>query len=385
MPEDDKGQIDAIETRSGFRRYGIPGLIGALIVAAIFAGTATLHLRAAVDPGAASPALPVSVMTATKTDGYEVRTRYAGRLEADRETRVAFERGGLITGVLVDEGDTVQEGQVIARLDTQPLLAQRDRLRAQRAQVAADLELSRLTEDRQAFLVEKGHVSRQRFDEARLQTKALNARLAEVDANLRAIAIDIDKSVVRAQFAGTVSQRLVDEGAVVAAGTPVVDLLETGAPKARIGLSPDIAATLTPGTPYDLKVGNRSLNATLESLRPDISNESRTVHAVFDLPGTNGLPLGEVVHLEIGRIVEAKGFWLPVTALSEGRKGLWSVYVAGGQPGESTVEREAVEVIHFDADRVFVRGTLRDGARVITAGLDRIIPGQRITTTEIGG
>ncbi len=371
-------------SRSFFRKYGVPSLLGAMIVAVIFAGTASLHLRAAVDPGAAAQPLPVSVTTAKTSEFYEERARYAGRLEADRSTRIAFERAGLVTAVLVDEGDTVTKGQIVARLDTEPLEAERDRLRAQKAQVVADLELSRLTEDRQAFLVAKGHVSQQRFDEARLQTKALEARLAEVDAAVRSISIDIAKANVVARFAGSVSQRLVDEGAVVSAGTPVVDLLETDAPKARIGLSPDVAGSLSIGTQYQLQAGGRTLSVTLESLRPDVSFGSRTVHAVFDVPDAAGIPIGDVVHLDIGRKVQAKGFWLPMTALTEGRKGLWSVFTVGGDEFDPQVEREAVEVLHFEADRVYVRGTLRDAAQVITAGLERIIPGQRVVPYQVG-
>ena len=60
-------------------------------------------------------------------------------------------------------------------------------------------------------------------------------------------------------------------------------------------------------------------------------------------------------------------------------RGLWAVYVADAADGETAVlERRELEVLHQEADRVFVRGTLADGERVVVGGRHRLVPGQRV-------
>ncbi len=62
--------------------------------------------------------LTVATMEARLVPGYEVRRKFTGRVEARRQSQVGFELGGLVTAMLAEEGDLLEVGQVIARLDT---------------------------------------------------------------------------------------------------------------------------------------------------------------------------------------------------------------------------------------------------------------------------
>jgi len=352
-----------------------------VIVGATVAGVSALHAAAEARDDVrpeVRPPLPVLVVEARPETGYEVPERYVGRLEPAREARLAFERGGLVVEVAVEEGGRVEAGDAVARLDTALLEAERARLLAQREQAAAELELARLTLERQRSLNARGHAPDQRLDEARLNAAALSARLSQTDAAIRALEVDIAKSVLRAPFAGTVGARLADEGAVVAAGAPVADLLETGRPRARVGVSPEAAAALEAGARVRLTVAGREVPARLEALRPDLSTATRTVAALIALDAPPA-PFGETVELTVARRVPAEGTWLPLTALVEGRRGLWSVFAAAPDgAGGHAVARESVEVLHVADGRAYVRGTLADGALVVAAGAHRVIPGQAV-------
>ena len=73
------------------------------------------------------------------------------------------------------------------------------------------------------------------------------------------------------------------------------------------------------------------------------------------------------------------GFWLPVSALVAGERGLWSLYAV--KPAENNtyqVVRRAVEIIHNDAERVLVRGSIESGDRIIIHGSHRIVPNQLV-------
>ncbi|WP_029029732.1 efflux RND transporter periplasmic adaptor subunit [Salinarimonas rosea] len=359
----------------------------AAVGAGVLGGVGVLRDRAdaRAEAARAEPApLPVSVTRLVREDGYTVEDRFLGRLEPARAADLAFERAGLVVAVLVDEGDAVAAGAPVARLDVAALEAERARLVAQRDQIAAARDLAGRTLARQEALGDAGHASTQRLDEARLAAAVEAARAAEIAAAIARLDIDLDKAILRAPFAGTIAARSVDEGAVVAAGAPVVSLMESAAPIARVGLSPEAAAALAPADRVRLAIGEESLPARLVALRPDLAPATRTVTALFapDRPPTAAF--GTTVALHLPRRVETPGYWLPVAALSEGRRGTWSVLVAeeAGGDAPARVVREAVEVLHVADERAFVRGTLTPGTALVAGGAHRVTPGQAVVLAQ---
>ena len=342
-------------------------------------GTALLHIRANAEiPVAANPPVTVSAATLRMDESYTITEHFVGRLEAARETRLAFERGGLVREILVDEGDRIKKGEVIARLDTAKLEADRETLKAERTVLEARQRLSQATLKRQKKLASKGWKSAQTFDEARFGLQEVEAGINRTDAAIAALEVDIGKSVLRAPFSGTISNRVLDEGSIVSAGAVVADLLESDKRQIRIGVSPDVARTLKPGAVQKFKVSGLELFGKVAVARPDLETRTRTVSVLFEVEGADQVPFGEIAELIVERKVEARGTWLPLSALTEGRKGLWSVLtVVDGKAGLK-ISREAAEVLHISGDRVFVRGSFQPGARLLTEGVNRVTPGQRV-------
>ncbi len=360
-------------------RMALQGLTAVSFVAVMATGIAALHMQASTEvPPAANPPVTVAAETIRLSDGYTIVERFAGRLEPVRETHLAFERAGLTTVLRFEEGDEVRAGDLIARLDTSKLEAERTRLVAQRGELQARQALAKATLERQRDLNAKGWRSAQNFDEARFSFQEISAAIGRIDASIASTDVDIGKSVLRAPFAGTVAARYIDEGAVVSAGTAVIELLESGARQARVGVSVEAARSLRTGEVYRLSAGGTAFKGRLISKRPDLQTGTRTVTVLLEALGGEDIPFGEIVELMLDRKVPAKGFWLPTSALSEGRKGLWSVLTVVKREGAPAIAREAVEVLHVEDGRVFVRGTIANGAQVVTNGTNRIIPGQRV-------
>jgi hypothetical protein len=169
---------------------------------------------------------------------------------------------------------------------------------------------------------------------------------------------------------------------MLAAGAPVVELIETGAPRARIGLDPEVAAGLAPGATYELVHRGTRLPARLAALRPDLDTATRTVVALFDIdPGASAsLGFGDVISFEHAEWRDEPGYWLPLGALTEGARGVWTVLVEA----EDRVRREAVRVAALDGERAFVTAALPEGARVVLEGPHRVIPGQAVRVADAG-
>lgn len=331
-------------------------------------------------PPRADP-LPVRVVTSRGEDGYTLTRRFTGQIAPAAATDLGFETGGRIDWIGPQEGDHVAEGEVIARLDTRSQMADRNAALAERAALAARAELARLTADRQADLQARGHSAAAQGDDARLTLAALMAQIAAADARIAGIDLLLDKAALRAPFAAEIGTRHLDPGATVAAGTPVARLLSLRAPELRAGLPPDLAATLRPGDAVRVDLQGRAIPARVIRLRPDLSPATRTREVVLALDLPDGLPVphGATATVLIPQNVQAEGQWLPLTALRDGPRGTWAVLVAAPDGAGGTLARpEAVEILHTDTTRVFLRGALPPGTPILAEGTHRVTPGQPV-------
>ncbi|MEM9245336.1 MAG: efflux RND transporter periplasmic adaptor subunit [Cyanobacteria bacterium P01_F01_bin.153] len=377
-------------------------------------------------------ALPVSVVMVEAQGGYGIQRDYAGELVARRKSQLGFEGSGTVVAVLADQGDFVQAGQVIARLDDRSLKARRSQLVAEAASVEAqlrelqngarredidaarsavgDLEqqlaLANLQADRRKDLYETGAIAREdwereqfsanalqdRLNQAKSQLEKLKtgtrveqvsaqaARLQQTKAAIAAVDIELSKTVLKAPYSGQVSDRLIDEGTVVSGGQGIVQLIEGGSLEARIGVPVDMAQRLPVGSRQQLTVDGQSRSAVVTTVLPMLEQESRTATVVLQLAAANNLRIGQTARLTVKESQTQDGFWVPATALVPRERGLWSVYGLGDASGGAfEVVRRDVEVLHDGGDRLFVRGTIQSGDRVISSGAHRIVPGQLVS------
>jgi RND family efflux transporter MFP subunit len=393
----------------------------------------------AEETATAADPLPVATRVLKAERDYRVARRYIGQVVARRRSALAFERQGRVVSVIVDVGEPVEPGQVLARLDTGRLDAERGRLVAERDAAAAELaemvagprkediaqaraDLARLesfhgrivkrvarlksveagravAEDvvDEAVFAERSalarvEAARQRLEELLAGTRpekiaAGRARVKAGDARIAVLDVELARSVIRAPYAGTIDARLEDEGSIVGPGVPILRIVETDALEAWIGLPADAAGAFPAGRETTVVVRGRARRATVTGLLPRLEESTRTAQLVLALDANEKpLPLpGEIARLDLEQTVRARGYWVPTTALVKGRRGLWSVFlveppaeVAGTTPRVHRIRRAQVEVLHTGTHRVFVRGAVRNGQRIVAAGVDRVVPGQAV-------
>lgn len=364
-------------------RLAVTGAVMAASAGMVAGGRAVLAARQAqaAQPAAVVP-LAVPVARFAMQDSHTVTRAFTGQIEPSQRTAVAFEIGGTLAAVLVGEGDTVAVGAPLARLDTRLLEAERQRLSAARAAVAAQAELAARTTGRQTALQARGVASTQALDSAALGAEELAARLAEIDASLLAVAIRLDKATLTAPYAARVAARHLDLGASAEPGRPVVTLAETAGPQFRVGLPPDAMATIPPDGSVAIRVEGGEIVGRLRAVRPELDAATRTVTVLFDLGGDKLPAWRSTGTLTLTGEVAARGGWVPLSALESGPRGLWRLMTVGEGDGETIVGAEAVEVLYATAERAFVRGTIADGAWFIADGPHRVVPGQTVRTVE---
>lgn len=329
-------------------------------------------------------AVRVATVAVAAATGYEVASSYTGRVEAGLSSALGFEVGGMLDAVVVDEGAVVAAGDLLAGLDTARLEAQRAEAAAAWQQTLAELELARATLVRTEEAFGYKGVSRQQLDEAVKESARLEAAAAVFKARLDRIDVDLDKAALRAPFAGVVVQRFADPGAVLGPGEPLIALESQSLPEVRIGVSPEAAQGLVVGETYALTVNDRSVAAELRTIVPRRDEASRTVDSIFEVSdGESGVRPGDLARLETGRRIDQPGFWVPVSALVEGPRGLWQVLVAeGGDSEERVLVKHTLEVLHADAELAYVRGTLTPGDLLVSKGTHRVVAGQLVVAID---
>jgi len=370
--------------RMNFPRSSILKAIAFLLVAGSFTAFVGARLTAqALPQKMESRALPVRTTVVKIEPGYFARRSFTGRAVAGRTSQMAFELGGTIAAVNVDLGGTVKKGDILARLDTARLLANKNQLLAEHAEAEATLNLAKRTLKRAQDTFRQGHASAQRLDEAEANAISLDARLKRLDASIETLEVDLAKSNIRAPFDGTITARMLDEGTVVRSGTALLEITEATRMEAHIGMPPEHAQAVQNGAKVELRDGHRKIitGATVRSVVPVITSQTRTMMVTFDVPA-NLVSSGELVSAIVQDWQETSGTWLPLRALSSDVRGLWRVNKVIGRADNPHVTFENVQILYSDKDRAFVTGTLSNGDIIISDGIARLAPGQRVRLEE---
>ena len=377
--------------------------------------------------------LPVRTTEIELVDSYSTTQTYTGEVTALRTSEVGFERGGKLTKVLVEEGDRVSRGTPLAKLDVSNLEAQRQGLIAQKEQAQAvlaelkngarseqiaaaeanvrdlqqQLELEKLKSSRRQYLYDEGAIAREELDEIAFNQRALRERLANAKSNLNELqngtrieqitaqqaAVDrltaeiedlnitIAKSTLESSFDAIVSTRNLDEGTVVEAGTSIVRLVEDSSPEVKIGVPIPVASRMQPGSDRQVTIGGQDYDATVSSVLPEVNTATRTRTVVLKLSPAvvNKVSPKQIARLQVTQTNNIKGYWLPITALVKGDRGLWSCYALVTEDGESKAERRYLELLETQGDKVLVRGTIQPGDEIIIDGTHRLVPGQLVS------
>ena len=323
--------------------------------------------------------MPVAATLYRLQPAFTRDANYLGVIRAGSDSVLGFEVAGVLTGLTATEGMRVSPGDVLAQLGTDRRQARLDAAAATYSRVAAERAQAEARAERIAQLVEDGSASEQDYDDARFSAQALVAAENTAAAQRQSAQLELEKSTLRAPYEAVVAERLVQTGAVVAPGTPVLRLVTATGREAHVGVPADVARRLITGNTYALALQGERINAELRSIRDDLDPSTLTVGAVFDLPASTAVVVGESAVLKIAETVDSAGGWLPISALLEAPRGLWDVLtITPDAEGKQRAQRESVEILYTRGNKVFVRGTLADEVPVVASGLQRISPGDLV-------
>jgi RND family efflux transporter MFP subunit len=310
------------------------------------------------------PAVRVAVVQST-SNAAEIQG--IGTAAWRRETALGFTSGGQIARILVNEGDRVERGQLLAILSTTPVEAELSAAQAEARRAASDAE-------RMSVLFRKGWVTKQRFETAQ-------ASAASSAAAVKARRFALQTAKVIAPSDGVVLARLAEPTQVVAAGTPVVIIGEAaGGYVIRVPVNDRAAAALSIGAPATVRF--EALGAVpLKGQIVEIGSKARQTTGTFDveiaLPSAAGLRSGMIGMASIFATQRSfvRRIKVPAGALISPRAGEALVYVIDGN---DIARLHKVTLGETTDTGVEILAGLETGARLALTGFDKIKEGARV-------
>ena len=237
--------------------------------------------------------VPADWMTATNVSLTQT-VSVSGSIKALQSAVVKARVAGELQGLDKREGQSVSEGEVVARV-VSPDAGARVRQAEQQAQAAkAQADIAQRTHDNNLALVAQGFISNTALQNSLSQ-------LASAQANHRAAlaALDIARqslsdTSLRAPLSGQISARLAQNGERVAVEARVVEIVDLSAFELEAALSPVDAARVQTGQTVELRVEGRTepIKATVSRINPSVQAGSRSVLVYLRIPSASGLRQG---------------------------------------------------------------------------------------------
>ncbi|MDG6401306.1 efflux RND transporter periplasmic adaptor subunit [Pseudomonas quasicaspiana] len=307
-----------------------------------------------------------------------VHGRFAGSIQPRYEVELGFRVAGRIATRQVEIGDRVRRGDLLATLEPS---GQQNQLRARQAELnKAQATWQQLSAERQRYqqLIEQGVGAQARLDQMSGDLQTQDAMLSQARNALQQATDHLSYTRLLAEFDGVVTDWHGEVGQVVATGHPVVSLARPESREAVVDLPLDLVATLNQSIRIQVisQLNPQAfVAARVRQLSPQIDPMTRTQRVRLTLDAVpDSFRLGSTVSIEISSVADSFRE-LPGSAVLE-REGQARVWVI--DPQSATLSSRDVTILARHGASVRVEGELRDGDKVVIAGVNGLRAGQRV-------
>ena len=322
-------------------------------------------------------------------------TRYfeaTGNTAAINSANLVARVQGFLTEITYTDGQPVKKGQHLFTIEPEPYQLKLQQAQASEAAAQATVTQTQADFDRQQELVQRQAASKAAFDNSTANRDSAKAKLLQAQADAKQAQINLDYTKVVAPFNGVVTARQVSAGELVGSGGTQVlativqldpiwlnfsaserdvlhvrDMLYKRGQRAASLLGAEVEAGLQTDTGYPHK-------GKLDYIAPLVNQGTGTLAARAELPNEARLLLpGFFVRVRVP-LEEQTSLLVPSVALGSDQGGRYVLIVNG----ENVVEQRKVEIGPVVGDMTVIENGLKADDRVVTAGILRAVPGQKV-------
>ncbi len=379
---------------------------------------AVIYWRFVAKPASASnrviDPLKVAAVAVVQRRPIENALTLSGEFRPYQQVDVHAKVAGYIKQIFVDVGDHVKAGQVLAILEVPELSAQvagakadiqryQDGIQRARSEIrraesnhssyhAAYTRLKQASQSRPGLIAEQELDDSQAKDqETQAQIESAQAALSESQSQLAAAQADLERlsaleaySHITAPFAGVITKRYADTGALIQAGTasetqsmPVVQLAEWSRLRLVVPVPESAVAQLQPGSSVQVRVSavNRTFEGHVSRFADSLNEETRTMHTEIDVENPDGT-LKDGMYAEAKIVLNQRSgvLTVPIQALERNATGATVLIVNS----HGAVELRQIKLGVEGSDRVEVTSGLEENDHVIIGNRSEFHPGERV-------
>jgi len=323
---------------------------------------------------------PVRTVTVELHEGGE-KVSLTGEIQPRYQADLGFRVNGKILQRPVDVGTQVKRGDLLARLDPQQYKQDLEVAKSEIAVAEAEVTRSQAQEYRQRELLKNGNTTRVQYDQALKTFKTAEAQLDSAQAKQIQASENLGYTDLKADNDGVITAIGADAGQVVSAGQMVVRLAQAGEREGVFNIAEGAFKT-RPKDPTVVVhlVSNPQIEVAgkVRYISPQADPATRTYTVRISLPDAPpqmrlGANVVGTVTLDQGQSVT-----IPGSALfqKDGKPAVWLV------EKNNTVQLKPITVQRYQDDSVVVGDGLAQGDVVVTAGVQKLLPGQKVSLLE---
>ena len=306
---------------------------------------------------------------------------YSGSIEGVTSAAISAKIGGRIEQVLVQDGQSVKAGDPLVKLETVELAnaARQANDNVRKAQAA--YELAKNDYERYQTLFDKGAVSEQQLDNAKVRLKTAEADLSSAAASQSSAKQQYSYGVVTAPINGVVANKTATIGQVVAAGTPLMTVQDTSKVYAVINIEQKDLGRVQIGQKARVTLDaypETVFNGLVEVMNPDAGTGSRMFKTKIIIENSEAkLHPGMFAKVDVVTDGSVKVLTVPQSAVLQ-KQGISYVFAVEN----SKAVRKQIEIGEVANNTIVVLSGIRPGEQVITTNVNRIKDGEAVKVIQ---
>ena len=288
-----------------------------------------------------------------------------GNVETDRNALIIPEFAGSVKDVLLREGSRVKEGDVILKINS-------DVLQANKSELESSLSLAREMFERQERVWSQKIGKEVDYLQAKSSVESLEKALETLDAN-------IEKTIIRSPFSGVLDRIFVKEGELASPPMPVVRVIDLSDLYIRAMVSDYYLGSLKEGGKVVVEInGHDAIDTKLRRVGSFINPDNRSVDITVDLPKSGRWIPNMIATVWITDLQLDSAIILPSSLVSQDAKGNDFVFVMS----EGKAIKQLLTTGITSLGMILITGGLKEGDQVISRGGDRLIDGDAVTLIQ---
>ncbi len=333
-------------------------------------------------PGA-GPAIPVSVANVSTMD-VPLQIKAIGNVEPFSTVQIKALVGGQMIGVYFKEGQDVQRGDLLFKIDPRPFQIGLEQAEANLARDRAQMKNADDEVKRYADLAQKDYVTREHYDQLVVNAEVLRASVKADEAAVENARLQLEYCSIRSPIGGRTGSLMVHPGNIVKANDTIslVVIYQTSpiyvsfsVPEQNLPQIKKYMAQEEIKTGAVVNEKESPIPGVLTFVDNAIDTTTGTIMLKATFPNKDGaLWPGQFLNVVLTLTVQKNVITVPSQAIQTGQKGQYVMVVKS----DSTVDSRPVEVERIYGENSVIRSGLQPGETVVTDGLLRLAPGTRI-------